>query len=80
MAAIKEKVEMTPAELEELRLGIERKLIALKREKTKAQWLAVWQITKVVLFPLVVVVGVIGFVVFGALFAVLGESFKKIVK
>jgi hypothetical protein len=32
------------------------------------------------LFPLVVVVGVVGFVVFGALFAVLGESFKKIVK
>jgi hypothetical protein len=72
--------DLTPEELEAKRAEIEKRLIALKREKVKAQWLAVWQIIKVVLFPLVVVVGVVGFVVFGALFAVLGESFKKIYK
>ena len=72
--------DFTPEDLEAKRLEIEKRLIALKREKTKAKWLAAWQITKVILFPLVVVVGVVGFIVFGALFAVLGESFKKIYK
>jgi hypothetical protein len=80
MSAVKEKLEMTPAELEAKRLEIEQRLIALKREKVKAQWVAGWQITKAVMFPLVVVVGVVGFVVFGALFAILGESFKRITK
>ena len=72
--------EMTPAELEAKRLEIENTLIQLVREKRRAQWVAAWQITKAVCFPLVVLVGVVGFVVFGALFAVLGESFKKILR
>lgn len=76
----KPKPEMTPAELEEMRLGYERKLIQIQKEKRKAKLKAIWQITKAILFPLVVVVGVVAFVVYGALFAVLGESLKKIVK
>jgi nitrate reductase NapE component len=74
------KPEMTPAELEELRLDYERKLIAIQREKRKAKLKSFWQVTKAVLFPLVVVVGVVGFIVYGAMFAVIGESLKKITK
>ena len=72
--------EMTPADLEAKRLEIEKRLIALKREALKAKWLTAWQITKAVLFPLVVIVGAVGFVVFGALFAILAESFKLVTK
>jgi hypothetical protein len=80
MTATKEKYEMTPAELEAKRLEIEQRLIALKREAVKAKWLTAWQITKAVLFPLFVIVGAVGFVVFGALFAILAESFKRVTK
>lgn len=72
--------EMTPAELEGLRLEYEAKLRQIQREKRNAKLKAIWQVTKAVLFPLVVVVGVVAFVVYGALFAVLGESLKKITK
>jgi hypothetical protein len=72
--------DLTPEELEARRVEIEQQLIQIVREKRRAQWLAGWQITKAVFFPLVVLVGVVGFVVFGALFAVLGESFKKILR
>lgn len=72
--------EMTPADLEAKRLEIEKRLIELQRQKRKAQWLTAWQITKAVLFPLVVIVGAIGFIVFGALFAILAESFKRVTK
>jgi len=72
--------DLTPEELEAKRVEIEQRLIALKREALKAKWLTAWQITKAVLFPLVVIVGAIGFVVFGALFAILAESFKRVTK
>ena len=75
-----ETYDLTPEELEQKRLEIEQRLIALKREKVKAQWVAGWQITKAVLFPFMVIVGFLGFIVFGALFAILGESFKRITK
>ena len=72
--------DLTPEDLEAKRVEIEQRLIALKREALKAKWLTAWQITKAVLFPLVVIVGAIGFVVFGALFAILAESFKRVTK
>jgi len=72
--------DLTPEDLEAKRLEIEQRLIALKREALKAKWLTAWQITKAVLFPLVVIVGAVGFVVFGALFAILAESFKRVTK
>jgi hypothetical protein len=72
--------DLTPEELEAKRVEIEQRLIALKREALKAKWLTAWQITKAVLFPLVVIVGAVGFVVFGALFAILAESFKRVTK
>ena len=72
--------DLTPEELEAKRVEIEQRLIALKREALKAKWLTAWQITKAVLFPLFVIVGAVGFVVFGALFAILAESFKRVTK
>jgi len=72
--------ELTPEDLEAKRLEIEKQLIALKREALKAKWLTAWQITKAVLFPFVVIVAAVGFVVFGALFAILAESFKRVTK
>jgi hypothetical protein len=80
MTAKKVKPEMTPAELEELRLEYERRLIKLKRDKVKAQWVTAWQTTKALMFPFVVILGIIAFVVYGALFAIIGESLKKITK
>ena len=80
MTATSKTYELTPEDLEAKRLEIEQRLIALKRAKLKAQWLTAWQITKAVLFPLVVIVGAIGFIVFGALFAILAESFKRVTK
>jgi hypothetical protein len=72
--------DLTPEDLEAKRVEIEQRLIALKREALKAKWLTAWQITKAVLFPLFVIVGAVGFVVFGALFAILAESFKRVTK
>jgi hypothetical protein len=72
--------DLTPEELEAKRVEIEQRLVALKREALKAKWLTAWQITKAVLFPLFVIVGAVGFVVFGALFAILAESFKRVTK
>ena len=80
MTATQGSYDLTPEELEAKRLEIEKQLIALKREALKAKWLTAWQITKAVLFPLVVIVGAIGFIVFGALFAILAESFKRVTK
>jgi len=80
MTAEKKNEEMTPAELEEIRLGIEQRLIALQREKTKAKWLMAWQVTKAVLFPVFVIVAIVAFVCGGAVLGILGESLKRVVK
>jgi len=64
----------------EPKINIENVNDYLKRERRKAKIMAAWHIAKAVLFPFVVILAAIGFVVFGALFAILGESFKRITK
>lgn len=72
MAAKKEELK-TPEQ-------VAQELNAIKWELRRAKLKTAWQITKAVLFPVIVVLGVIAFIVYGALFAILGESLKKITK
>ena len=72
--------DLTPEELEQKRLELEARIIEIVKAKRRAKRIMIWQVTKAVAFPFMVIIGFIGFIVFGALFAILGESFKKILK
>lgn len=58
----------------------EQKIYDLEQAKKKARRLLVWQIVKVVSFPLVVIVGFFISIIFGAVIGIAGESLKKINK
>jgi hypothetical protein len=56
----------------------EKELELIKAEKLRARITLTKQIFRVVFFPIVIVVGFFVAIVFGTLFALLGESLKKI--
>lgn len=58
----------------------EQKIADLELEKRKARRLLIWQIAKVVSFPIVVILGFFISVIFGAVLGIATESLKKINK
>jgi hypothetical protein len=80
MTAKKITYDLTPEQLEAKRLEIEKRLIALQKEKRKAKRQAGLVVVKTVLTPFVFVFGFFVLIIFGAMFGVVGESMKKIYK
>lgn len=80
MTAKTKTYELTPEDLQAKKLEIEYQLIAYQKEKRKVKRMVAWKITKTILTPIVLLFGFIGLIIFGSLFAILSESFKKIYK
>ncbi len=58
----------------------ESRIADLELQKRKARRLLIWQIVKVVSFPIVVILGFFISIIFGAVLGIATESLKKINK